>query len=413
MTTTQDSNASITFTDPKVRACPFPHYDRLREEQPVYRDPKTGHYILTRYEDVRKALLNFGALSNNAGFTGDKWGPEARRLLETEGWAPMNTLVSNDPPSHRTYRALVDKVFTTQKVIGLEPRIAQLIDELIDGFQDLPEIDFLQAFAIPLPVYVIAEQLGVAREDLTKFKRWSDAVVASTAPNLSSDHQCKLARELIEMQHYMAREIERARKTPDDKLISRLANVEANGRTLNMSELQSLIMQLLVAGNETTTTTLAHGMRNMIERPQLAEAIRRQPESAKQFIEETLRVDAPIQTLFRRALSDVDFGGVTVPAGSVVEVRFGAANRDPKQYACPAHVDMDRANSATHLSFGFGIHLCVGNQLARGELRLAFQALTRRLEGFRFTRGSESVQWIDSYVAYGPRQLWMAFDKRK
>ena len=295
---------------------------------------------------------------------------------------------------------------------SLEPRIQQIIDELIDGFEGVPEIDFLDAFAVPLPMYVIAEQLGVARDDRAKFKRWSDVALESVNPMLTPERQVALAGELIEMQRYMAREIERVRSTPDDKLLSLLANLETDGRRLDMRELQSLILQILVAGNETTTTTLALGMKTLIERPEIADEIHRNPERARPFIEETLRVTAPLQTLFRRARIDVEIGGVTIPAGSLVEVRFGAANRDPKQFACPADVDLDRRNSASHLSFGAGIHLCIGNQLARGELRLAFQALTRRLTGFRTTRGGDSIQWMDDYSAYGPNQLWMAFDVR-
>lgn len=403
----------VSFTDPKVYGCPFSTYDRLREEQPVYLDPASGHYILTRYDDVRKALLNAAVLSNNTGVMGDRWAPEANRVFEVDGWLPMNTLVSNDLPDHRTYRSLVDKVFTTQKVASLEPRIEQIIEELIDALVGDAEIDFLEAFAVPLPMYVIAEQLGVAREDRERFKRWSDVALESMNPLLSPESQVGLAHELVDMQQYMARQIERVRAAPDDALLSRLANMDTDGRRLDMRELQSLILQILVAGNETTTTTLALGMKTLIERPELANEIHRDPARAKQFVEETLRVTAPLQTLFRRVLADVEIGGVTVPAGAMVEVRFGAANRDPRQFGCPADVDLERKNSSSHLSFGAGIHMCIGNQLARGELRLAFQALTRRLARMRFARGSDSVRWIDNYTAYGPNQLWMAFDLRR
>ncbi|HEX7910570.1 MAG TPA: cytochrome P450 [Paraburkholderia sp.] len=412
MMSIEASNPPISFADREVYSCPFAAYDRLREEQPVYRDPKSGHYILTRYDDVRKAMLNVAAMSNNTGVMGDRWAPEANQLFEAEGWLPMNTLVSNDPPGHRTYRTLVDKVFTTQKVASLEPRIQQLIDELIDGVVSQSEIDFLDAFAVPLPMYVIAEQLGVAREDRERFKRWSDVAMQSLDPLVTPEQQVVLARELIEMQQYMARQVERVRAMPDDKLLSRLANLDTDGRRLDMRELQSLILQILVAGNETTTTTLALGMKTLIERPELVEEIYQNPDRARAFVEETLRVTAPLQTLFRRALVDVEIGGVTIPAGSMVEVRFGAANRDPRQFACPADIDLDRPNSASHLSFGAGIHLCVGNQLARGELRLAFQTLTRRLTGLRLSRGVDSLHWIDNYAAYGPDRMWMAFAVR-
>jgi cytochrome P450 len=164
-----------------------------------------------------------------------------------------------------------------------------------------------------------------------------------------------------------ARAIERVRANPDDGLLSRLANTETDGRLLEMRELQSLILQILVAGNETNTTTLASGMRMLLQRPELVEHIRTNPDRVRPFIEETLRVAAPLQTLFRRATTDVVLHGVTIPAGSMVEVRFGAGNRDPRKFECPADVDLERKDSASHLSFGAGIHSCVGNQLARSE----------------------------------------------
>lgn len=400
-----------SFMDPEVQKCPFPLYDRLREEQPVYHDPETGHYVLTRYEDVRKALMNPSVLSNRTPFLGDRWTPEANALFEKEGWLPMDTLVSNDPPEHRTYRTLVDKVFTTAKVAGLEPRISEIIANLIDDFIDRDEIDFLEAFAVPLPMFVIAEQLGVRREDRVMFKRWSDAAVESTGP-VTPERQLELARIVIEMQQYMAPEIERVRAKPDDMLLSRLANLETDGRRLENRELQSLIFQILVAGNETTTTTLGSGMRLMIEHPELPDAIHADPSLAKMLAEEALRTATPLQCLWRKALEDVQFADVTVPAGSIVEVRFGAANRDPAQFSCPAEIDLQRKNANSHLAFGAGIHLCIGNQLARGELRLAFQALTQRLTNFRFSRGEASCRPLEGYTPYGLRELWMSFDRR-
>ncbi|XVQ14968.1 cytochrome P450 [Spirillospora sp. CA-255316] len=404
---------SITFADPDVSACPFPVYEKLYGEQPVYHDPQTGNYVLTRYEDVRKVLLNVSAFSSNTGLLGEfTWEPEALDLLAREGWLPMNTLVTNDPPGHRTYRSLLDKVFLPKKVTGIEPRIQEIVDELIDGFSGESEIDFLQAFAVPLPMYVIAEQLGVAREDQAAFKRWSNVAMESMDPLLPPERQVELAHGFIEMQQYMARIIEGLRANPDDRLLSRLANTETEGRLLEMRELQSLILQILVAGNETTTTTLASGMLTLMRRPELVEQIRANPDRVQPFIEETLRVEAPLQTMFRRAMTDVELHDVTIPAGSIVEVRYGAANRDPRKFPCPADVDLERKNSKSHLSFGHGIHMCIGNQLARAELRLGFQTLLRRLEGFKLSRGDDSVRMQRVYTAYGPAELWMSFEVR-
>lgn len=404
--------ASLSFADPDIQRCPFHAYDQLRDDQPVYLDPLTGHYVLTRYEDVRKALLNVKALRNRTGLNATRQDPVANALYSAKGWLPLDTLVSNDPPEHRIYRTLVDKVFTAARVAALEPRIEEIIEELIDGFVGQNEIDFLDAFAVNLPMFVIAEQLGIAREDKARFKLWSDVSVESVSPIVTPEREIEIATLIVEMQNYMAERIERVRRQPDETLISHLANTETDGRLLDVRELQSIIHQILVAGNETTTTTLASGMKLFIEQPELAEAIHDDPGLARPFIEETLRMLAPVQVLFRKVAEDIAIRGVDIPAGSMVEVRFGAANRDPQQYPQPDAIDLKRANAQSHLAFGAGPHLCIGNQLARGELRLAFQALTRRLKNFRASRGDESYRWITSFIAHGPDQLWMRFDRR-
>lgn len=409
---TPTAEAPISFADPAVQQCPFHAYDTLREETPVYRDPLTGNYVLTRYDDVRKALLNVKALRNRTGLNATRTDPAANALYAEKGWLPLDTLVSNDPPEHRIYRTLVDKVFIPARVNALEPRIEEIIAELIDGFIDEDEIDFLDRFAVNLPMFVIAEQLGVDKDHKARFKLWSDVSVEMTSPVLTPERELEIAALIVEMQQYLAARIERVRATPDATLISHLANTETDGRLLDTRELLSIIHQLLVAGNETTTTTLASGMKMFIEQPELAEAIHAKPELAKPFAEEVLRTLSPVQVLFRKAAEDIEIGGVAIPEGAIVEVRYGAANRDPKQYPKPSVIDLERANAQSHLAFGAGPHLCIGNQLARGELRLAFQALTRRLTNFRASRGEDSYRWMTSYIAHGPDRLWMRFDRR-
>jgi cytochrome P450 len=401
----------VTFTDESVQRCPFPVYDRLREEQPVYRDPENGHYVLTRYEDIRNVLLNPDVFSNRAGFLGDRWAPEANKVFEEKGWLPIDTLVSNDPPEHTWFRGLVDKVFTNPKVAALEPRIDEIISELIDAFPDNEEVEFLEAFAVPLPMYMIAEQLGVSPHDRGQFKIWSDAGLESTSPT-TPERQVELAHILVEMQRYMAKEFERVRTEPDESLLSSLVHVEKDGRKLSMRELQNMLLQLLLAGNETTTTVLASGMKVLIERPELAEKVHADPNLARTLAEEVLRTATPLQALFRKAKADETISGVAIPAGAIVEVRFGAANRDPRQFECPGDIDLERKNATSQLAFGAGIHVCVGNRLARAELRLAFQALTRRLSHFRYSRGERSVVPMEGYLPYGLRRLWMTFDWR-
>jgi cytochrome P450 len=202
------------------------------------------------------------------------------------------------------------------------------------------------------------------------------------------------------------------RLVPEETLLSHLANTETDGKLLDMRGLLGVLHQILIAGNETTTTTLASGMKLLIDQPDLAEALFEDPDGVPQFVEEVLRMMAPVQTLFRKAAEPVEIGGVTIPEGAIVEVRYGAGNRDPEQYSCPGEIDLKREKANTHLAFGAGIHMCIGNQLARGELRLAFTALTRRFKNFRLSRGDAGVEWMTSYIAYGPSRLWMGFELR-
>ena len=329
----------VSFADPAVQLCPFAAYDRLRDSAPVYKDPLTGYYVLTRYEDVRRALMNVKALRNRTGLNTTRESSvmaQVNKMYEERGWLPMDTLVSNDPPEHRIYRTLVDKVFTSVRVAGLEPRIEQIINGLIDELPAQGEVEFLEAFAVRLPMIVmIAEQLGIAKEDMADFKIWSDVSVESVSPLITPEREVEIANHLINMQNYLARVIEQVRKVPNETLISHLANTETDGRRLEVRELLGILHQLLIAGNETTTTTLANGMKVLIEQPELAEQLHARPELVRQFVEEVLRTHSPIQTLFRKVAEDVEIQGVVIPAGAIVEVRYGAANRDPAQYARP------------------------------------------------------------------------------
>lgn len=416
MSSATDQATQISFFNADVQQCPFPHYDALRTEKPVYIDPKTGNYVLTRYDDVRKVLLNYRQFSNKTGLLQTRDTPttaQTNRMFEEHGWLPLDTLVSNDPPSHRLYRTLVDKAFTPNKIIGLEPRIAEICDELIDTFIDQPEIDFIDAFAIKLPMTMIAEQLGVATEDMDRFKRWSDLGVESTSPILTPEREIATTQGVIELQNYMAENAARFRQSPDDsKLLSRLVHAEVEGQRLDMRAFMSIIQQLLVAGNETTTAALGAGMKLLIDHPALVDRLRAEPDRLRTFVEEALRVMAPVQALFRRVLADADIGGTPIPEGAIVEVRFGAANRDPAMFSNPDCPDLDRANANMHMAFGAGIHLCIGNQLARGELRVAFARLIDRMQGFRAARGDDSYAYSPTFVTYAISKLFMSFDRR-
>ncbi len=405
----------ITFTDAELRRCPFPAYHKLREERPVYKDPVSGNFVLTRYKDVRKAAMDTKVLSCKTGVIQTRKSAisdQIDKMFEEQGYLPMDTLVTNDPPEHRTYRALVEKAFTRDKVDSLEPQIERDVKELIDRFIDKDEIDFFDEFAMRLPLTVFTEILGVTDRDIDKFKRWSDMSLETSNPALSPERELQLVPAVIELQQYLAKNVERVRAAPDDSLLSTLVHAEIDGRALNMRELISILWLLFLAGGETTANAIAGGMAILIERPELAEEIRGDATKLDAFIEEVLRIKAPATVMFRRAKADLEIGSVAIPAGSIVETRFGAANLDPEMFPDPETVDLERSNSKFHLTFGSGIHVCVGNQLARGEMRASFRQIVERMHNFRATRGEESYSYTSTYVAYGLTRLWMSFDRR-
>jgi cytochrome P450 len=262
-------------------------------------------------------------------------------------------------------------------------------------------------------LHVFADQLGIAPEDALKLKQWSDVSVEEINPELSPEREIEIARILIGMKEYFRDVLERTRANPDDRLISKLVQTtDAQGNPLDEVELQMLIRAVVVAAGDTTTFALGNAIRLLIDNPAIGPEIRDDPARVAAFVEETLRIGSPVQTLFRRATRDVAIGDSVIPAGALVEVRYGAANLDPAMFACPQQVDLSRSNGRAHVAFGTGIHICIGMQLARAELNLGLQALLARIENLRPARGEESIVLSPAYIVNGPIVLHLAFDER-
>jgi cytochrome P450 len=406
---------TITFSDPTIHRCPYHAYDKLREEAPVYRDPVTGNYVLSRYEDVRKAVLSARTLSSKTGLGAVRINAATdavNEIYDKQGWRPLDTILSNDPPSHRFYRQLVEKAFLPRTVEAMEPRIAEIVEELLAQFLDKPEVDFVAEFANKLPMRVIAEEINIAPKDMAQLKLWADVSIESQDPTMTYERELEVARILTQMQQYMKQSIEHIRAHPDGRLLSRVVHAELDGRHLDMRELMSVLQQLIVGGSDTTTAALGGGMKLLIENPQVPDQLREEPELMRPFVEEVLRLAAPLQTMFRRAAEDIEIQGVKIPKDSIVEVRFGSANRDPEVYPDPERLDLRRSNPRPQLAFGAGPHTCIGNQLARAELRVAFTGIINRMKEFRLSRGEDSVDYTPLYVSNGLTRLWMCFSRR-
>ena len=403
----------ISFLDPEVLRCPFAAYRAVREAGPVYFDESLGQYIVTGYDEVRTWAADTEHLSNVTGlllsFDSMPWQARINEIYETQGFLPMNTLTVSDPPLHSFHRSLVDKAFTASRVKQMAEYLQGTVDSMIDSFVERGECDFYAEFAALVPIHVIASQLGVELEDIAWFKQCSDAVIAESNPSNTEEDQVAITLRITELQRFIAGKIEEFQKTPGDCLLSDLVHADDQGRTMSMREMVSVVLILLVAGNDSTALALTSAMHRMITEG-LEEELRADPTRIAQFVEEVLRLEAPVQGLYRRVLSDIVIGGTAIPKGAIVVLRFGAANLDPAQFPDPETLRLDRGNARNHLTFGAGPHFCLGNQLARAELRIAFETLLRRMRNFRLAEGDSRANWLAHFLVYGPQRLRIAFD---
>ncbi|MCK8683301.1 cytochrome P450 [Pseudomonas umsongensis] len=406
-------SSHTSFTEPAIQRCPFGLMAKLQQESPIYRDPVTNFLVLTRHADIVYVNQHPQLFSNTTSVILDRKGStvadEVVRRYSDRGLLPMHTLVTNDPPSHTNYRALVETVFNASFVKQLESHIEALADELIDDFIAAGNVDLMVEFALKLPMYLISEQLGVSKEDWRRFKLWSDITVEQINPGLAPERELEITDHLIEMQHYLLERAEHYREHPAPTLLSRLANAEIDDRKLDSREFVAIAHQLLVAGNETTTSAIATGVLMLLEAPELRAKLQANPDRVTTFVEEVLRLHAPSPHLYRQVLQDCDIGGFPIAKDEVLMLSYLAANRDPEKFESPHCLDLERKNGRQHLAFGRGIHFCIGNQLARAELRIAFQRLLARLPHMSLDPNWPKPEFAAIYHVHTLEQLHVIF----
>lgn len=407
-----------SFLDPKVLSDPYEFYEALHKERPVYRMPETGMYMVTKYADLRQVLKDTESfssdtrLSTDTGLQGAELGKLYESILEDRGWGHVQTLQRTDPPEHSRYRKLLDRVFTAKRVKGMVPYVERVSNELVDKFIDQGTCEFISEFAMPMPGTIIAEQLGLARDDVKTFKKWGDAMLAmATIPMDEADVRATAEIEL-EAQHFLAETFEERRKKPGEDLISALVHAHGDDEEpLSMHELQNLMHQLITGGFETTQSAIAHGMWLLLRQPELQERLRGNPGGVRQFVEESLRWESPVQGLARFTTKEVDLNGTTIPANSMVLVRYGAANRDEDVFECPHKFDLDRQNSGAHLAFGSGAHFCVGAMLARQELITTYATIVDRMSNIRLAEELPDPVHQMSLFFLPIKEMHLKFDK--
>jgi cytochrome P450 len=404
----------LTLFDPALLERPWDFYRRLRREAPVHRDPATGIFLVSTYPLVVEALRRHEIFSNRfaaAMASQLARSPKVKEVAE-RGWPPVDTMLTADPPEQKRFRSLVNKAFSRRRVDSMTPHIESLSDELIDGFAAEGRVELRSRFAVPLPLTLIAGQLGVPHEDLPRFKAWSDGFVAQLGQMAGPEEQVEAARLIVEFQHYFARVVEARREEPRDDIVSDLVHSREQGqRPLDMAETLSILQQLLVAGNETTASAICEGAWLLARSPDQQEKLRSTPALLPNAVEEVLRLATPTANMWRVAKSDTELGGVEIPGGAFVLLRYASANRDEAVFPDPERFDVERANASDQIAFGRGVHFCLGAELARRELQIALGKLLGRLTNLRLAAGAPAPRYTPHILLHGLESLDLEFDR--
>jgi cytochrome P450 len=381
------------FSD-EARRNPFPRYDAIRSTSPVLHDPGSGHWMVFDYEGVKRALGDTDTFSS-------RFGPE---------W-----MIFLDPPRHTKTRGLISRAFTPRSVANLEPRIRELSRGLLDAVVERGEMDLAADFSVPLPMRVIAGMLGVPAADHRRFERWNDAILKMSYTISGSPEEARAATEefravTVEMSAYLTGLLAERRATPQDDLLTRLAEAEVDGERLTPAEILGFFQLLLLAGQETTTNLINNAVLCFVECPDQLARLRAAPELLPAAIEEVLRYRSPLQWMYRVTRREVDLHGRRIPAGKLVLLMIGSANRDPQQFRDAARFDIAR-DPNPHVAFGHGPHFCLGAPLARLEARIALTDILERLPQFALA-SAEPWPPRQGLHVHGPARLPIRFRPR-
>ena len=389
--------------DPAFIADPYPVYRRLRDDHPVLWNPETGQWLISRHADVNRLLRDrrLGRTYLHQSSHAEIGRPEA------PAWqAPFHELndsgmLDMEPPDHTRIRRLVLQAFTPRTVEAMRGRIQGVVDALIDRFDGGAEVDLIREFVEPLPVTVIAELLGVPEADRHRLRPWSADFCLMYELNPSDDSARKAVAASQEFGAYLRGLLVERRKRPGDDLISALTGVVDDGDTLTETELIGTCVLLLNAGHEASVNGAGNGWWTLFRHPSALARVRAEPSLLPSAIEELLRYDTPLSLFERWVLEPIEVGGYAIPRGGEVALLFGSANRDPAVFDRPDDLDLAR-DPNPYLSFGAGIHYCLGAPLAKLELGIAFETLLRRVPRLELLA---EPRWKPTFVLRGLESL--------
>jgi len=412
--------------------CPYDFYRAMREQAPVY-EASENVFFVTTYDLIREVLVDTRTFSSKNGaaflnFQGEEGlapptAPPAEIMeILVNGVEPRDTMLSADPPDHTRFRALVNRSLTPKRVARLEDAMHSVVDNLIDQFIGKGEVEFVSEFSMMVPLTVVSIALGVPESELENYKRWSIDSTKILAGRVSREEQLIAAQASVDLQNYLAAQVEAARERNGEGLVDDLVNAhlltdEEDGdgkdyRALDTPEIVSVLQQLLVAGQETVNYLLSSTMLNLLENPEEFAKVISDPSLIPTMLEEGLRVDSPIQALGRFVTKDTVLGGVALPEGSRLMVMYGCGNRDKTVFDDGERFQVGRVSERKHIAFGAGPHYCPGANLARLESKVAIEHLLQRLTNIQLAPGKNDFSHQYNFIFRALKSLHLQFEAR-
>ena len=415
---------SIDFTlaNPAVLAEPHAYYQKLRDNDPVHFDATLNTWFVSRYEDVGAVLRDPITFSQEMGWKtqfAQGYFAELKEILERDGGGYFPEMLLLDPPGHTRMRKLINQAFDARRIDQLKPRISALVEQWVSRIAEQSSCDGVADFAMPLTIDIMCEQLGFPQaEAAPKIQSWARAYIDQVGGLQTHAEMLANASLICELQHFIiARVRERETQRREDMISDLIYAVleDDDEARLTFEETVALTRGLLLAGNDTTATAISNFLLLMATRPDLAAHVTGILDDTRQltrFVEELLRLKPPVRGLFRFTTSEVELGGVSLPAGAQVCILFASANDDEQVFACPREFDAARPNATKHLAFGGGIHLCAGISLARMELRLVITELMTRLQNFELAVPESELRYTHSLTTQSLENLPLKFQLR-
>jgi len=405
------------FFAPETVVNPWAMYAVLRRDAPVYRifEPamRRDVYVVTPFDLVQQVFADNELYSSRHGdilLAGGGNNPDVEAILST-GWPEIATLQDNDQPDHRRFRVLANKAFSPANVTRMTSFVGGVIDELIDGFIERGECDFIREFSVPLPTLVILGILGFDRSMAPKFAIWADAFVTMISHMGTREEEINAAHHIVEFQNHAWEKIKASRVKPGDDMISALiqAKDEEGAPSLTDHEILSLVRQIMIAGSETTRNTTSAGIGALLRNPDQLALLASDKSLLPAAMDEMLRYFSPVSGMWRIATRDTVLGGVQIPKDGLVMLRIDSANHDETMFADPLAFNIRRPNLRRHMAFGFGIHFCLGAMLARKEISEALPRLISRLHEMEIIEEKTDLGVFPILILRAPKALHIRF----